>query len=166
VAKEVFLSHSAAETFAWGKAFAAKLQAGTVLALMGDMGAGKTVLAQGLASGLGIDDAVTSPTFVIVNEYTGGRLPFFHFDIYRVEDTAQMDGLGFEEYLERGGVVVIEWAERISELLAEAGKEQNPLSDTGQEVIGYWRIDIGKDLDKGEDYRHIRWEKINENHCD
>ena len=105
------------ETRAFGAAhWGVLLKAGDVIALVGDLGMGKTTLAQGVAQGMGIADSVTSPTFTLVQEY-GRTLPLFHFDPYRLEQPEAMYDLGFEEYLERGGVVLVEWADRIAALL-------------------------------------------------
>mgnify|MGYP002813896942 FL=1 len=92
------------------------LQANHVIALTGQLGAGKTTFIQGIAAGIGVADYVTSPTFIIINEYQGGRLPFYHLDLYRMDDIAQIEDLGIEEYFNRGGVCVIEWAEKLGTL--------------------------------------------------
>ena len=107
------ISHNPAETEALGEAWGRDAQSGLVIALSGDLGAGKTQLVKGLARGLGITTRVHSPTFTLVNEYTGGRLPLFHLDLYRLETRAQILSSGVEEYLNPAGVAVIEWAERI-----------------------------------------------------
>lgn len=114
------LTHSPAETEQVGQALAAQLTAGTVLALRGDLGAGKTAFTRGLARGLGYEGAVTSPTFTIVNEYEGGRLPLFHFDLYRLKSADELWDIGWEDYLDRGGVCAVEWSERAEELLSDA----------------------------------------------
>ena len=111
------ISHSPEETFALGRAVAADLRAGDVLALCGDLGAGKTHFVKGLASGLGIAAEVTSPTFTLLHEYPGGRLPLFHFDFYRLESEDAVTGIGFDDYLDAGGVLAIEWAEKFPALL-------------------------------------------------
>ena len=108
------------------------------------MGTGKTVFTQGFARGLGITEHVNSPTFTIVQEYDGGRLPFYHFDVYRIGDLEEMDEIGYEDYFYGDGVCLIEWAELIEELL--------PLKRTA--------IRIEKDLEKGFDYRKITVEEI------
>lgn len=95
-----------------GRNFASSLRAGAVIALDGDLGAGKTHFCKGLVAGLGSDDAVTSPTFALVQEYRGGRLPVFHFDWYRLETATELDRLGWDEYLDEEGVAVVEWAEK------------------------------------------------------
>ena len=107
------ISHSPAETEALGESWGRVAQSGLVIALSGDLGAGKTQLVKGLARGLGITTRVHSPTFTLVNEYGGGRLPLFHLDLYRLETRAQILSAGVEEYLTPNGVTVIEWAERL-----------------------------------------------------
>lgn len=110
-------SKSAQDTFFLGEKMAQYAAAGDVVALSGDLGAGKTVFAKGFAKGLGINDAVNSPTFTILQIYEGGRLPFYHFDVYRIEDIEEMEEVGLDEYLFGKGVCLIEWAEKIKELL-------------------------------------------------
>ena len=100
-----YISNSPTETEALGEALAARLTAGTVVAFTGDLGAGKTAFTRGLARGLGVPDRVTSPTFTIVNEYEGGRLPLFHFDMYRLGSSDELFDIGWEDYLARGGRV-------------------------------------------------------------
>ncbi len=112
-----FMTNSLAETQALGERLAEKLGAGTIVAFTGDLGAGKTAFISGLATGLGITDRVTSPTYTIVNEYDGGRLPLFHFDLYRLSGAEELFDIGWEDYLERGGVCAVEWSERGSEAL-------------------------------------------------
>ena len=109
-----FISHSPADTEALGERFGRAAQTGLVIALSGDLGAGKTQLVRGLARGLGIAGRVHSPTFTLVNEYGGGRLKLFHLDLYRLETVEQILSAGIEEYLAPAGVSVVEWAERIS----------------------------------------------------
>src|SRR5699024_1158231 len=99
-----YLSNSEAETEALGEALAGRLTAGDVIAVSGDLGAGKTAFTRGLARGLGVTERVTSPTFTIVNEYLGGRLPLFHFDLYRLSSAEELFDIGWEDYLDRGGV--------------------------------------------------------------
>ena len=111
------ISHSAEETIAFGRQLAGSLRAGDVLALTGDLGAGKTCLVKGLATGLGITHAVTSPTFTLIHEYRGGRLPLAHIDLYRLATAGEAVNIGIEDYLGGTGVTVIEWAERIESLL-------------------------------------------------
>lgn len=108
-----YISHSPAETEALGEQWGRAATSGLVLALSGDLGAGKTQLVKGLARGLGATSRVHSPTFTLVNEYTGGRLPLFHLDLYRLETPAQILSAGVADYLEPDGVAVIEWAERL-----------------------------------------------------
>ncbi|MCS7049656.1 MAG: tRNA (adenosine(37)-N6)-threonylcarbamoyltransferase complex ATPase subunit type 1 TsaE [Verrucomicrobiae bacterium] len=105
------------ETARVGEQLAAELTPGTVLAIQGDLGAGKTCFVQGLARGLGFRGAVTSPTFTLIHEYRGGRLPLYHIDLYRLTDPQQAVAIGVEEYFDAGGVTVIEWPERIASLL-------------------------------------------------
>lgn len=114
-----FTTHSAAETEALGERLAACLIGGEVIAYTGDLGAGKTAFTRGLARGLGITDRVTSPTFTIVNEYEGGRLPLFHFDMYRLSSSDELYDIGWEDYLARGGVCAVEWSEIVSNALEE-----------------------------------------------
>ena len=114
---EQFITHSPEETEALGARLAGALEPGAVVAFTGDLGAGKTAFVRGLARGLGIRDRVTSPTFTIVNEYEGGRLPLFHFDLYRLGCADELFDIGWEDYLARGGVCAVEWSERMEELL-------------------------------------------------
>jgi tRNA threonylcarbamoyladenosine biosynthesis protein TsaE len=115
-----FISHSPAETEALGEQWGRAAGTGLVLALSGDLGAGKTQLVKGLARGLGVTARVHSPTFTLVNEYTGGRLRLFHLDLYRLETPAQIQSAGVEEFLQPDGVAVIEWAERLGAVLRPA----------------------------------------------
>lgn len=112
-----YLSHSVEETEAIGRRLGAVLRPGMVIACRGDLGAGKTAFTRGLARGLGCRERVTSPTFTIVNEYEGGRLPLFHFDLYRLEGAEDLFGIGWDDYLDRGGVCAVEWSERAAEVL-------------------------------------------------
>lgn len=114
-----FVTNSEAETEALGVRLAETLEPGTVIAFTGDLGAGKTAFTRGLARGLGIKDRVTSPTFTIVNEYEGGRLPLFHFDMYRLGSSDELFDIGWEDYLARGGVCAVEWSENVSDALEE-----------------------------------------------
>lgn len=132
-------SMSPEDTFEIGRKLGLKAYSGQVICLIGDLGVGKTVFTKGFAKGLGIKEAVTSPTFTIINEYDDGRLPFYHFDVYRIEDPYEMEEIGYEEYFYGKGVTFIEWANLIEELIPS-----NNL-----------RITIDKDLDKGFDYRAI-----------
>ena len=111
------ISHNPGETFELGRQFAAQLRRGDVLALAGDLGAGKTQFTKGLAAGLGIETEVTSPTFTLIHEYPGGRLPLFHIDLYRLEEAGEVLGIGLDEYLDGGGVTLIEWADKFAPLI-------------------------------------------------
>ena len=115
-----YKSGSEAQTEAIGAQLAQALTPGTVIAFTGDLGAGKTAFTRGLAQGLGVTDRVTSPTFTIVNEYEGGRLPLFHFDMYRLESSDELFDIGWEDYLRRGGVCAVEWSEKVSDALTGA----------------------------------------------
>ena len=137
--EKTFVSTSPEETEAIASDLAQNADAGSIYTLSGDLGAGKTVFAKGFAKGLGISSPVTSPTFTIVNEYREGRLPFFHFDVYRLGEAEELYDTGFEDYISRGGICLIEWAERVEELLPRP----------------YFCILIEKDLSRGEDYRSI-----------
>lgn len=108
---------STVDTLAWGRALADSLQAGDVVALVGDLGAGKTHAVKGIVSGLGSTAEVSSPTFTLVHEYQGGRLPAFHFDFYRLDHAAELPGIGWEDYLDADGIVLVEWADRFPEAL-------------------------------------------------
>lgn len=114
-----FISHSPEETEAVGAELAGKLTPCTVIAYTGDLGAGKTAFTRGLARGLGVTERVTSPTFTIVNEYIGGRLPLFHFDLYRLGSSDELFDIGWEDYLSRGGVCAVEWSENIEDALED-----------------------------------------------
>lgn len=127
------------ETFALGQTLGKKAKAGQIYTLNGDLGVGKTVFTQGLASGLGIMEAVSSPTFTIVQVYEEGRLPFYHFDVYRIGDIEEMEEIGYDDYFFGNGVCMIEWAELIEELIPEDSIH----------------VVIEKDLEKGFDYRKI-----------
>ena len=108
-----YITHSPAQTEAVGAALARVLEPGTVIAYRGDLGAGKTAFTRGLAKGLGIKESVTSPTYTIVNEYLSGRCPLFHFDMYRLGSEDELFDIGWEDYLERGGVCAVEWSENV-----------------------------------------------------
>ena len=127
------------DTFALGEKIGRLAEPGTVLTLVGDLGVGKTVFTQGVAAGLGIREPVNSPTFTIVQIYEEGRMPFYHFDVYRIGDVEEMDEIGYEDYIYGEGVSLIEWANLIEEILPEH----------------YTEIKIEKDLEKGFDYRRI-----------
>ena len=115
-----YITHSPAETEAIGAALAKVLQPGAVIAYRGDLGAGKTAFTRGLAKGLGIRESVTSPTYTIVNEYLSGRMPLFHFDMYRLGSEDELFDIGWEDYLERGGVCAVEWSENVWGAMEEA----------------------------------------------
>ena len=132
------------DTFELGKKIGREAAPGDVYTLVGDLGVGKTVFTNGVAEGLGILEPVSSPTFTIVQVYEEGRLPFYHFDVYRIGDIEEMEEIGFEDYIYGEGVSLIEWANLIEELLPER----------------YTQITIEKDLEKGFDYRKITVENI------
>ena len=115
-----FVTHSREETEALGARLADALDGGRVVAFTGDLGAGKTAFVSGMARALGVEERVTSPTFTIVNEYEGGRLPLFHFDMYRLESSDELFDIGWEDYLRRGGVCAVEWSEKVSGALTGA----------------------------------------------
>ncbi len=137
--KKVYESKSEQETFDLGFEMGRQATAGTVISLDGDLGVGKTVFSAGFAKGLGIGEAICSPTFTILQVYDEGRLPLYHFDVYRIDDPDEMFEIGFEEYLFGTGVCLVEWGERVAELLPE-----NSICVT-----------VEKDLEKGFDYRKI-----------
>jgi tRNA threonylcarbamoyladenosine biosynthesis protein TsaE len=114
-----FVTECEQETEALGERLAGRLEPGAVVAFTGDLGAGKTAFTRGLARGLGISGRVTSPTFTVVNEYEGGRLPLFHFDMYRLGSSDELFGIGWEDYLAREGVCAVEWSENVSDALEE-----------------------------------------------
>ena len=114
-----FLTETPEQTECIGRALAAQLRPGDVIACFGGLGAGKTALTRGIASGLGVTDAVTSPTYTIVNEYLSGRMPLFHFDMYRLTSSDELFDIGWEDYLRRGGVCVVEWSENVADALED-----------------------------------------------
>ena len=114
-----FVTNSEEETELLGTRLAKTLTSGAVIAFTGDLGAGKTAFTRGLARGLGIEDRITSPTFTIVNEYEGGRLPLFHFDMYRLNSSEELFDIGWEDYMVRGGVCAVEWSENVSDTLGK-----------------------------------------------
>ena len=138
-----YLTNSPAETEAVGAALGAIIPAGTVLAYRGDLGAGKTAFTRGLARGLGCTDLVTSPTYTIVNEYLNGRLPLFHFDMYRLRCADDLWDIGWEDYLDRGGVCAVEWSENVDEAMENAiyvtiektGEESRKITIEGGEFL-------------------------------
>lgn len=117
-----FISNSAGETLEFGRQFANDLQAGAVLALQGDLGAGKTQFTKGVVAGLGSQASVTSPTFTIIHEYGGGRLPVYHFDFFRLEERERLVRLGLDEYFFSEGVCLVEWADRFADLVPEQAR--------------------------------------------
>ena len=114
-----FITNSPMETEAIGAALSKILTPGSVIAYRGDLGAGKTAFTRGLARGLGVGDPVTSPTYTIVNEYLGGRMPLFHFDMYRLHSSDDLWDIGWEDYLERGGICAVEWSENVRDALED-----------------------------------------------
>lgn len=141
--KVVVESREPEDTFALGEALGEAGAPGMVFALSGDLGAGKTVFTQGFAEGLGVTGPVNSPTFTILQIYEEGRVPFYHFDVYRISDLEEMDEIGYEDYFYGEGVCLIEWADLIQEILPE----------------GCVRVTIEKDFEKGFDYRRITLER-------
>ena len=141
--EQISETHSAEETYALGKKIGESAKPGQVYSLIGDLGVGKTVFTQGLAAGLGITDSVNSPTFTILQIYEDGRIPFYHFDVYRIGDVEEMEEIGYEDCFYGEGVCLIEWANLIEESLPE----------------NYIRIEIAKNLMSGFNYRTIRIEQ-------
>ena len=141
---KIYETHSMKETRELGRQMGTEAGPGDVLTLSGDLGVGKTVFTKGFALGIGVTEAVSSPTFTIVQEYHSGRLPLYHFDVYRIGDPEEMDEVGFDDYVYGDGVSLIEWAELIEEILPEKRT----------------RILIEKDVEKGFDYRKITVEKL------
>ena len=131
-----YVTHGPEETEALGERLAQRLRPGDVIAFYGDLGAGKTAFTRGLARGLGVTEPVTSPTYTIVNEYLGGRLPLFHFDMYRLGSAEELFDIGWEDYLERGGVCAVEWSENVEEALTGAITVTiRRLDDSQREII-------------------------------
>ncbi len=137
-------SYSAEETFALGRRIGEKAKPGEVYTLIGDLGVGKTVFTQGVGAGLGIKEAISSPTFTILQVYEEGRLPFYHFDVYRIGDVEEMEEIGYEDCFYGDGICLVEWANLIEEILPAQ----------------YTQVTIEKDLGKGFDYRRILIEEI------
>ncbi len=135
----IFISNSPEDTMSIGNEIGCNAKKGEIYCLVGNLGVGKTVFTKGFAAGIGIQEHITSPTFTIVNQYEGPKMPFYHFDVYRIQDIEEMEEIGYEEYFFGEGVCFIEWANFINEIIPE-------------EAI--W-IYIDKDLSKGEDYREI-----------
>ncbi len=138
------ITNSEEETLALGREIGMAAKPGEVYALEGDLGVGKTVFAKGFAEGLGIDEAVISPTFTIMQIYEGGRLPLYHFDVYRIEEPEEMDEIGYEEYFFGQGVCLVEWANQLPEIMPK-------------ETI---RIRVSKEPEKGFSYRSIEIEGL------
>lgn len=141
---KIYETNSMEETRELGRQMGTAAGPGDVLTLSGDLGVGKTVFTKGFALGIGVTEAVSSPTFTIVQEYHSGRLPLYHFDVYRIGDPEEMDEVGFDDYVYGDGVSLIEWAELIEEILPEKRT----------------RILIEKDVEKEFDYRKITVEKL------
>lgn len=137
--KNYIETNSPEETFEVGRKLGQTAKPGEIYMLNGDLGVGKTVFTQGVAAGLGITEHINSPTFTIVQVYESGRLPFYHFDVYRIGDIEEMDEIGYEDYFFGNGLCIVEWAERIKELIPAEAKQ----------------ITIEKNLEKGFDYRRI-----------
>lgn len=135
----VIETHNSNETYNLGYEMGSKIEPGQIICLLGDLGVGKTVFTQGFAKGLGIQEPICSPTFTIVQEYHEGRLPFYHFDVYRIGDVSEMDEIGYEEYFFSNGVCLVEWGNLIQELMPK-------------ETI---TVSIEKSLEKGFDFRKI-----------
>lgn len=144
IKKQVIETYSPGESFDLGEKIGRESAPGQVFTLIGDLGVGKTVFTQGVAKGLGIREPVNSPTFTIVQIYEEGRMPFYHFDVYRIGDVEEMEEIGYEDYFYGEGLCLIEWANLIEEILPSQ----------------YTRITIEKDLEKGFDYRKITIEEI------
>ncbi|MBR4966551.1 MAG: tRNA (adenosine(37)-N6)-threonylcarbamoyltransferase complex ATPase subunit type 1 TsaE [Lachnospiraceae bacterium] len=139
----IYETNSAEETYALGEKIGQKAAPGAVYALLGDLGVGKTVFTKGVAAGLGVKEPISSPTFTIVQVYESGKLPFYHFDVYRISDVDEMEEIGYEDYFYGTGVSFVEWANLIEEIMPE-------------ETV---TIRIEKDLSKGFDYRRITIDK-------
>ncbi len=137
-------SYSREDTYKIGKELGEQAVSGQVFCFFGDLGVGKTIFSQGFAKGLGIHEVVNSPTFTIVKVYEKGRLPLYHFDVYRIGDVDEMEEIGYQEMVDGDGVCLIEWANLIEEILPEH----------------YQKITIEKDLEKGVDYRKIRIDEV------
>ena len=142
----VIETHDPEETFEVGRTIGMNVKPGQIYTLTGDLGVGKTVFTQGVAAGLGITEPVNSPTFTIIQEYEDGRLPFYHFDVYRIGDLEEMEEIGYDDYFFGQGICLIEWAELIEEILPEKRIE----------------VTIEKDLEKGFEYRKITIEERGE----
>jgi len=153
--QHTYITRGAGQTEALGRALGRILMPGTVIAYTGDLGAGKTAFTRGLAAGLNIPERVTSPTFTIVNEYEGGRLPLFHFDMYRLGSADELFDIGWEDYLARGGVCAVEWSENVEDALESdtiridirrgGSDEERSITITNAPLL-----DGGDDTDRGE----------------
>ena len=143
-----YLTNSPEETEQLGEALAKQLRPGEVVAYYGDLGAGKTAFTRGLARGLGITESVTSPTYTIVNEYLSGRMPLFHFDMYRLNCADDLFDIGWEDYLERGGICAVEWSERVEDALespirvtiSRSGEDTRTITVEGDERFAHLGI--------------------------
>ena len=144
MSKKVVVSQCEKDTFELGKKLGENCKPGDIILLNGDLGVGKTVFTKGFGKGLGIDEPICSPTFTIMQIYESGRLPLYHFDVYRIGDIEEMDEIGYEDYFYGNGLCMIEWANLIEEILPDH----------------YQKITIEKDLEKGTDYRKITIEEV------
>ena len=135
-----YISNSAEKTFELGKRIGESLRENDIIALYGPLGAGKTTLVQGIGAGLGVEDFITSPTFILINEYSG-RLPLYHIDLYRLENISQAEDLGIVEYFDKGGVCIIEWAEKLGNLLPKDFKtiKIDVISETDRRINLSWQ---------------------------
>lgn len=142
-----YVTNSPEETEALGAQLAVNLQPGSVVAFTGDLGAGKTAFVRGMASGLGVTDLVSSPTYTIVNEYLSGSMPLFHFDMYRLGSSDELFDIGWEDYLSRGGICAVEWSENVADAMEDAVFVRiGRVSDTQREIViegGNVHADIG-----------------------
>lgn len=141
---EIKESFSAEDTFNIGKDIASKANPGDVFCLYGDLGTGKTVFSQGFGAGLGISEPISSPTFTILKEYDEGRMPFYHFDVYRIGSEDEMEEIGYYDLIDGDGVCLIEWAELIADILPK----------------DRYKVTISKDTEKGFDYRTVEIERL------
>lgn len=142
--KEYRDSFKTEDTFEIGKNISAMAKSGEVYCLYGDLGTGKTVFSQGFGAGLGINEPISSPTFTILKEYHEGRMPFYHFDVYRIGSEDEMDEIGYYDLIDGDGVCLIEWAELIEDILP----------------LHYTKVTIEKDVEKGFDYRKVAIERV------
>lgn len=142
----IFETNSEQETQEIAKQIAKRVMPSDIICLNGQLGVGKTAFSKGFAEGLGIEEPITSPTFTIVQEYEQGRIPFYHFDVYRISDESEMEEIGYEDYFFGNGVCLIEWAELIEDIIPKEA----------------CHISIEKDLEKGFDYRRIKIDNLRE----